>query len=343
MWPRTPLNTPTRTSLHRSPVGGAGEQQVAAGRGPFPLQESYRLELHGDLGKIAHMRSRIFKQRTPPPVFVDVPPTLRPIASEPQWSLTEYVCSAGPHDRTFEERHDRMSIALVTSGTFRYRTDIGEGILYPGAFLLGNAGACYECGHEHSHGDRCIALQIDRELFSELASGSSGSAHCGFRTAILPAVPDLASISVFITEASTPESKLVLEEALLSFVATVVRVAGTNHRPPRRPKPAATRRMTAVFDYIDSRLGSDLSLAELSAQAAMSKYHFIRTFRQISGMTPHQYIWCRRLRAAAAALRATHEPVARIALDHGFGDLSTFNHSFRRLIGVTPSAYRSGP
>jgi AraC family transcriptional regulator len=287
------------------------------------------------------MGLNLFKRRTPPPLVANVAPEHHPIAREPQWSLTEYVCSAGPHDRTFEERHDRVSIALVTTGTFRYRTDAGEGILYPGAFLLGNAGACFECGHEHSQGDRCLALHIDQELFGEIASGSSGSTHCQFRAAILPAVPELASISVCIQQPSTPQSNLVLEEAILTGIGTVVHLAATNHRPPRRPKPAATRRMATIFDYIDSRLASELTLAELSAQVAMSKYHFIRTFKHTSGMTPHQYILGRRLRRAATALRTTRTPVARIALDHGFGDLSTFNHFFRRSMGLTPTAYRS--
>jgi len=67
----------------------------------------------------------------------------------------------------------------------------------------------------------------------------------------------------------------------------------------------------------------------------MSKYHFLRSFKRQCGMTPH------RLRAAAFALRAADAPVARIALDQGFGDLSTFNRTFRRVMGVTPKAYRS--
>ena len=121
--------------------------------------------------KAAHAKARS-TERTP---------RTRRIAHQQQWSLTEYVCTAGPHDRPFEERHDRVSVALVTAGTFRYRTSTGEGLLYPGAFLLGNAGACYECGHEHSRGDRCLALHIDRELFAEIASGSSGSNRCEFR------------------------------------------------------------------------------------------------------------------------------------------------------------------
>jgi AraC-like DNA-binding protein len=186
-----------------------------------------------------------------------------------------------------------------------------------------------------------LALHIHQELFGEIASGSSGATRCDFRTAILPAVSDLARISASIQQTSIPQSKLGLEEAILAGIGTVVRLAGTNYTPPRRPKPAATRRMAAVLDYIEARLGSELSLAELSAHVAMSKYHFLRTFKYTSGLTPHQYILGRRLRRAITALHATKTPVARIALDHGFGDLSTFNHFFRRVMGITPTAYRS--
>lgn len=287
------------------------------------------------------MGFRSFKQRTPTPQAPAGPARLRPLAQQREWALAEYVCTAGPHDRAFEERHDRVSIALVTAGTFRYRTNTGEALLYPGAFLLGNAGACYECGHEHSRGDRCVALHIDRELFAEIAAGSSGSNHCGFRTATLPAISDLASISVCLQQLCASETQLPLEELVLATVDTVVRVVGINHVPPRAPTPMATRRMATVLNYIDARLGSELNLAELSGLVAMSKYHFLRTFKHAIGMTPYQYILGRRLRAAAAALRASEKPVARVALDQGFGDLSTFNHSFREIMGVTPTMYRS--
>ncbi len=287
------------------------------------------------------MGFRSFKRHTPNPEVSNGPPRPRRIAHQRQWSLTDYVCTSGPHDRPFEERHDRVTVALVTAGTFRYSTRAGEALLYPGAYLLGNAGACYECGHEHSRGDRCMALHIDRELFAEIASGSSGSNRCEFRGAMLPAVPELASISVSLQQASSPESQLALEETVLGAIGTVVCAVGTNYTPPRRPGPAATRRMAATFDFIETRLASDLNLDELSALVAMSKYHFLRTFKHASGMTPHQYILGRRLRAAAAALRTTRKPVAHVAADQGFGDLSTFNHSFRRFMGVTPTAYRS--
>jgi AraC family transcriptional regulator len=286
------------------------------------------------------MAFRSFKQRTPPPE-VPTSPRLRCIAQQPQWSLAEYLCMAGPHDRPFEERHDAVSVALVTAGTFRYRTNTGEGLLYPGAFLLGNAGACYECGHEHSRGDQCLALRIERELFAEIACGSAGSSRCDFRAPMLPAVAALASTAVSLQQAAVHDSRLAVEEMVLGAVGTIVRAVATKRTPPRRPKPAAARRMAAAFEYIGARFSTDLSLGELSAAVAMSKYHFLRTFKQVSGMTPHQYILARRVRAAAAALRSTERPIACVALDQGFGDLSTFNHTFRRVMGVTPTAFRS--
>jgi AraC family transcriptional regulator len=296
---------------------------------------------YGELGENCSMGYRSFKRRTPGPEVPSGPPHSRPIAHQSQWSLTEYVCTAGPHDRPFEERHERVSVALVTAGTFRYRTNAGEGLLYPGAFLLGNVGACYECGHEHSHGDRCLALHIDQELFADIALESSGSRRCEFRAAMLPALVDLASISVSLQQISPRESFVAIEETVLSAVAAIVRTVGTNQTSLRRPRPAATRRMAAVLEYIDARLGCTLNLTELAALASMSKYHFLRTFKHTSGMTPHQYILGRRLRAAAAALGTSEEPVARVALDQGFADLSTFNHSFRRVMGVTPTTYRA--
>jgi AraC-like DNA-binding protein len=286
------------------------------------------------------MGFKTLQQRTPPPAAPGAPPQLRPIAHRPLWSLTEYICAAGPHDRPFEERHDRVSIALVTAGTFRYRTTTGEALLYPGAFLLGNAGTCYECGHEHSSGDRCLALHIDREWFAEIAAGSSASNRCEFRAAMLPASSRLAT-SALILQGASSQSLLAAEEAIVAVIESVVPVLATNHRPARRPKPAAARRMTAALNFIDEHFRGEICLDQLSAHVAMSKYHFLRTFRHVTGMTPHQYVLCRRLRAAAEALRTSSRPIACVALDQGFGDLSTFNQAFRRATGVTPTSYRA--
>src|SRR3546814_10002889 len=76
--------------------------------------------------------------------------TSRPVAAGDSWIVREIICRAGPEQRAFEERHETVSISAVLGGTFRYRTEAGTALLHPGALLLGQAGACFECGHDHS-------------------------------------------------------------------------------------------------------------------------------------------------------------------------------------------------
>jgi AraC-like DNA-binding protein len=82
-------------------------------------------------------------------------------------------------------------------------------------------------------------------------------------------------------------------------------------------------------------------LQQLAAEVAMSPYHFLRTFRAVAGMAPHQFLLHTRLQRAAVRLRCSGDPICTIALEAGFSDLSTFNRRFRRLLGASPGAYRA--
>jgi AraC family transcriptional regulator len=83
------------------------------------------------------------------------------------------------------------------------------------------------------------------------------------------------------------------------------------------------------------------TLAALAGQAAMSPYHFLRTFRQVVGMAPHQYLLRNRLHRAALRLKRTSDDVSAIAFAAGFNDLSTFNRRFKKVTGVNPGTYRA--
>jgi AraC-like DNA-binding protein len=64
-------------------------------------------------------------------------------------------------------------------------------------------------------------------------------------------------------------------------------------------------------------------------------------FRQLTGVTPHQYVMRARLRQAAVRLRREPARVLDVALDSGFDDLSNFNRAFRAEFGHTPRQMRS--
>jgi AraC-like DNA-binding protein len=267
-------------------------------------------------------------------------PVARPMSARQQWRVTEYVCTAGPADRPFQESHDQVTIAAVIEGSFNYRGDTGRAVLYPGTFLLGNAGACYECGHDHSTGDRCVALQVDPQYFSEVAASIAGSSRFTFPTAMLPAVPRVIPWLVWAEARAASADDLEIDETVPRLLETVIESLSGPARRPARVSARDERRVRDVLSYIEVHAEESLNLNLLAGIAAMSKYHFLRTFRHAVGMTPHQFLLSVRMRRAAVRLATTAEPVSAVAFGAGFGDLSTFNARFRDAFGVSPTAYR---
>jgi AraC family transcriptional regulator len=269
-------------------------------------------------------------------------PAVRSIAQGRGWSIAEYVCSAGPSDRRFEERHAAFTVAAVLQGTFRYRADNGVALLYPGAFLLGNFGRCYECGHDHSRGDRCIAFHFDPEYFAEVAAAAGGSGRFQFRTGMLPAAS--ASLSWFARVHAVVDQgePLAVGETIAELIESVVAAASGSAPAPQRVSASDERRISAILHVLEQQFADAVSLDRLAELATLSKYHFLRTFRRVVGMTPYQYLLGLRLRHVAARLAASAEPISAIAFDAGFGDLSTFNARFREQFATSPSRYRAG-
>jgi AraC family transcriptional regulator len=255
------------------------------------------------------------------------------------WSVAEYICCSGPEDRPFEERHENFTIAAVVEGTFTYRCDAGTGLLHPGALLLGNSGRCFECGHDHSRGDRCIALHLSSALFSEIAASSAATARYNFGAAMLPATSNSIGLIASLQSAAAMDTAL-LNDAFVIELAETVLVAASGCTP--RPVQASrdVRRISEVLHYIEDNAGAPVDLESFASSVHMSKYHFLRIFRQVIGMPPYRYLLNLRMRRAALRLATSVEPVSTVVYDAGFGDLSTFNNRFRALFGVSPRAYR---
>jgi AraC family transcriptional regulator len=266
-------------------------------------------------------------------------PSGRPMGRGEGWSVSEFTCRLGPQDRPFEERHDHATIAAVLEGSFQYRTAVGTALLYPGALLLGNAGACFECEHQHSVGDRCVSFRFALPLFEEIAAAAAGSYRFRFSTAMLPPRPQFAAS---LAELSTGISnQTALEECALRLAETVLAAVAGDARPAPAPSSRDLSRVTRALRYIEEHADDSMDLADLAGVACMSKYHFLRTFRRLVGVTPHQFLLDLRLRRAAIRLRTTLMPISAIAFDTGFGDLSAFNARFRRVFGMSPGQWRS--
>jgi len=268
-------------------------------------------------------------------------PVARPLCQGQDWSISEYICTAGPDDRPFEEQREQFAIAAVVEGTFSYRADTGTAMLHPGAFLFGNSATCYECGHDHSTGDRCIAFHIEPAYFAEVAASIAGSGRFRFPTPMLPATPKLLPWLVRIETRPALAERLEIDEAVPRLMEAVIGAVAAAPPLPACVSARDARRVAEALRYIELHAADALDLDTLAGVAIMSKYHFLRTFRRAVGMTPYQFLLGVRMRRAAVRLATSSEPVSAIAFDTGFGDLSTFNGRFRDIFGMSPTAYRN--
>ncbi len=101
------------------------------------------------------------------------------------------------------------------------------------------------------------------------------------------------------------------------------------------------RHLLRAKDLADARYREELDAEALARAAFVSPAHFSRQFRRAFGETPHQYLLTRRLERATELLRNTDRSVADICLTVGLRSVGSFTTSFRRLYGVSPTAYRA--
>jgi AraC-like DNA-binding protein len=258
----------------------------------------------------------------------------RVLSSGAGWSVSEVVCTFGPRDRPFEERHSGVSIAVVSSGTFEYRGHAGRELMTPGSLLLGSAGRSFECSHDHGAGDRCIAFSYSPAYLDRFDVAPI------FRALRLPALRDLSPLVARAVAGLGGASAVSWESLAIELASAAAELDRGISPDPAGPTAASAARVARVVRSIECDPGRPLDLETLAREARLSPYHFLRMFRQVTGVTPHRHLLRRRLLHAAVRLAEEPTKIVEIVMECGFGDLSNFNRTFRAEFGAAPRAWR---
>lgn len=99
-------------------------------------------------------------------------------------------------------------------------------------------------------------------------------------------------------------------------------------------------RRARVLEYIEANLTHPMLLSEIANVAALSPYHFSRSFKTEMGMPPMRYLTSRRIEMAKRMLLMTSLPTVSLALACGFSSQSHFASAFKERTAMTPAAYR---
>ena len=111
-------------------------------------------------------------------------------------------------------------------------------------------------------------------------------------------------------------------------------VEGNRTREPSEVLKWGVRYVTENFD-------KGMTLDDVASGTGLSKFHFLRRFRDEAGMTPGLFLQRYRIAAAMEQLAATERPVREIAKEVGYTDAAAFSRAFHRVIGTQPRLYRN--
>ena len=261
--------------------------------------------------------------------------TATTLLQRPLITVTDFRCDAGPGDKPFVEQHRCHSISYVRKGSFGCRSRGRFFELVTGSVLVGHPGDDYVCSHDHICGDECLSFFLSPELV-EMIGDQAGIWQVG----CAPPLPELMVLGELAQAAADGRSDISLDEIGQIFASRFVEMV--SGRAPKPVTAAARDRRRAVETalWIDAHSHREIDLEQAAHQADISPFHFLRLFRTVLGVTPHQYLVRSRLRHAARLLADEDRPITDVAYDVGFGDLSNFVRTFHRAAGVSPLKFR---
>ncbi len=100
------------------------------------------------------------------------------------------------------------------------------------------------------------------------------------------------------------------------------------------------KRIQIGHEFISAYFDQSITLTDVAKAACLSPNHFLRSYKQLFGMSPHQYLSERRLQKSKSLLLQTDKSITDICLEVGFQSPSSFSGLFSKRFSMTPSQFR---
>lgn len=236
--------------------------------------------------------------------------------------------------------HEEFAIGCTLKGMQNFFCKGSHFSSTPGNVMFINP----EENHDGHPGDNTpleyIMLYISPDQLSPLMDASANKPLCSHRptqTIVNDYVMQQYIFSLAHTISTQRYSALEQEFLLYKLANRLTQHMGHGH--PNQWKKHKDAMLLTVKDYIHTHAMENISIDDLCVVANLSKYHFIRTFRNQFGITPHQYVVNYRINTARKELESGLPP-SDVAQKTGFADVSHLNRRFKKSFGITPKQYQ---
>lgn len=243
--------------------------------------------------------------------------------------------------------HDFDKIVILKSGHVDYTVEDVTYSLTPWSVLLVKNHAIHRALIDVSVPYDRIIIYLNHDHFKNLMPDSNmmdcfenteGRGHC----LLLPDEAGIRELSAAAEEYETLEgdtrfgADTIRETMIIRILVYISRFARGSDGDRVQESSGYDRKIRSVISYINANLNADLSVDSLANSVYLSRYHFMRLFKEQTGTTLHAYIREKRLLYASRLIREGI-PANQAAQESGFSDYSTFSRAFRDCFNARPS------
>ena len=249
--------------------------------------------------------------------------------------------------------HSFYEIIYVLDGEYSSMIENQTYHMKKGDFLLidRNVMHKYHFVEKKHDSSKRIILWITREMLNSLADGDVDLGECFSRHEScayhFPVYYEeqlrgylMKLVMAEMIDVELPGAKTVLDRGYLTlFFVYLNALCGRKEYLFAAEDMVTHPLVETVSTYIDEHISEAILVEELSEQVHMSKYHFLRKFKELTGVTAHTFITSKRLIKACAALKEGQN-ITQVYQAAGFSDYSSFLRNFKSTFGVSPGKYK---
>ncbi|QKF81323.1 AraC family transcriptional regulator [Halarcobacter ebronensis] len=241
------------------------------------------------------------------------------------------------NDNFVKHFHDTYIIGITHDGMFKSINQNRATLLYKNSTRVLNPGEIH-CGDSNSwkYTNFYPPLELISEIYEQIYFEKA--LPC-FTKHILEDINLYNLLLKFFISAYSNEDKLEIESNLIIAVSYLIK----NYTD-------STKKYSPLFDdkkiikdsveFMKDCLDTNISLDDLALNSNLSKYHFLRVFKNSIGITPHQFILSQRVQKARELI-VKGEQLNQVASTVGFSDQSHFIKNFKRIYGYVPSELKN--
>jgi len=228
--------------------------------------------------------------------------------------------------------HDNYSIALITSGVHNFTCNKDDFNAKPGDIRLINPGDIHVCKSKQWG---YITFTPDNNFVEAFSESCQKELHN--ITFSKPVINNhkLAKLFIELNKANKDwQDSLMAEDILEELVVNLIS-SYSNNTTKCKDISYSQKKLLLTVEYMKTNYAENLKLENLAKISGLSKYHFLRKFKEEFNMTPHSYLLQIRIQNAKNML-LHHDSITQIALNCGFSDQSHFARVFNKIYGMSP-------